>query len=349
VERPSFRLSGDLLQRRGLEIAALIGLAAVLQASAAVGLAYVAGFSAVHTVLSRFDWPYVVLTAGLLAASFVGYHFAYRGIYAVDDGPGLNPRQMRAVVAAGFGGFLAHGGSALDRFALEGAGADEREAKVRVAALGGLEHGVLALIGTAAAIAVLALGEPAPPLDVLIPWAVIPIPGFALAFWVAERKGRRARLDRHPRISVFLDSIELIRSMFFTPRRYGSVVLGMALFFVADAAGMWAALCAFGFAMAPASLYVGLATGMVFTRRTGPLGGAGVLMLVLPLTLWYSGAPLATAVAGVFVFRVIGLWLPMPFSLASLSTLRELGNEVQGARGQAEPPSVEPSLQEGAA
>jgi len=39
----------------------------------------------------------------------------------------------------------------------------------------------------------------------------------------------------------------------------------------------------FGFRMNAAALFVGFATGMVFTRRTGPLAGAGVLALVLPL------------------------------------------------------------------
>ena len=73
----------------------------------------------------------------------------------------LPRRQMRAVVAAGFGGFLAHGGGALDQYALQAAGAAKGAAKARVAALGGLEHGVLAIGGCAAAIAVLVSGRPA--------------------------------------------------------------------------------------------------------------------------------------------------------------------------------------------
>lgn len=35
-------------------------------------------------------------------------------------------------------------------------------------------------------------------------------------------------------------------------------------------------------------------------RRTGPLGGAGLLALVLPLAIWSSGMPFAVAVTGVF-------------------------------------------------
>jgi hypothetical protein len=46
--------------------------------------------------------------------------------------------------------------------------------------------------------------------------------------------------------------------------------------------------------------------------------------LVLPLTLWYTGAPLAAAVAGVLAYRVLSCWLPMPPSLGVLPVLRAL-------------------------
>ena len=96
----------------------------------------------------------------------------------------------------------------------------------------------------------------------------------------------------------------------------------MALFWAGDAFAVWTGLAAFGFRMDPAALVVGFATGMVFTRRTGPLAGAGILALALPVSLWYSGAPLAVAVAGVFAYRILVLWLPMPASLAFLPVLR---------------------------
>jgi hypothetical protein len=112
--------------------------------------------------------------------------------------------------------------------------------------------------------------------------------------------------------------------LFAYPLRWGSALGGMALFWVADAFATWAGLAMFGLHMNPAALFVGFATGMVFTRRTGPLAGAGVLALVLPLTIWVSGAPLAVAVAGVFVYRVLALLMPMPVSLAALPTLRTM-------------------------
>lgn len=343
---PTGWLSGHYLRRRGTTLGALVLIAAVLEVSAAVGMAYVAGFSEIGSALNRVSWPWL---AGLVVAigfSFVGYYFAYRGIYKVDGGLRLKKRQMRAVVVGGFGGFLAHGGSALDDYALRAAGADERDAKVRVSALAGMEHGVLAVLGTAAGITVLVQGQSQPPLDFSIPWSVLPIPGFAIAFWAAERyrEGLRDQDGWRGKMGVFLDSIHMNRMLFLRPQKHGPAVAGMTLFWLADAFAMWAGLAAFGFHMNPAQMFLGYGTGMVFTRRTGPLGGAGILMVVLPVTIWYSGAPLAAAVVGVFAYRVLSLWLPMPFTMASLPTLRHMGEPgVPGAENEADAPD-EPAL-----
>ena len=337
------RLSVVHLRRRRSVLAVLVAVAIVLELAAGAGLAYVAGWSQVRAVLGDFDGIWLIALVGALLVSFVGYHYAYQGIFRVEGGPALPRRQMRAVVAAGFGGFLAHGGGALDQYGLQAAGAEEDEAKARVAALGGLEHGVLAIGGCAAAIAVLASGRGQPPMDFTVPWAVIPIPGFVIGFWAADRYSDRFR-DRagwRRKLGIFLDSIRLIRALFIHPLRWGSAVCGMALFWAADALAAWAGLAMFGLHMNAAALFVGFATGMVFTRRTGPLAGAGVLALVLPLTIWVSGAPLAVAVAGVFIYRVLALLLPMPVSLAALPTLREMGQRpaspAAGADGVKEP------------
>ncbi len=340
------RLSVVHLRRRRSVLAMLAGVAIVLELAAGVGLAYVAGWSRVRAVLGDFDGIWLIALAGALLVSFVGYHYAYRGIFRVEGGPMLPRRQMRAVVAAGFGGFLAHGGGALDQYALRAAGAEEDEAKARVAALGGLEHGVLAIGGCAAAIAVLVSGRGQPPVDFTVPWAVIPIPGFVIGFWAAGRYGDRfrGRAGWRGKLGIFLDSIRIIRVLFVHPLRWGSALCGMALFWAGAASANWAGGGMFGFRMNAAALFVGFATGMVFTRRTGPLAGAGVLALVLPLTFWDSGAPLAVAVAGVFVYRVLALLLPMPVSLAALPTLREMGQRPASNAGGIEGVN-EPALQ----
>ena len=85
---------------------------------------------------------------------------------------------------------------------------------------------------------------------------------------------------------------------------------------------VWSALAAFGLLMNGAALTVGYCTGMVCTRRIAPLAGAGTLTLILPLSIWASGAPLATAITGVAAYRLLG-GLSLPPALASLPVLRE--------------------------
>jgi hypothetical protein len=322
-------LSLPHMSRCGAGLSMLIALAVLLQLAAGVGLAYVAGFSQVSAALGNIRWVWLFALVGGLLVSFAGYYCAYQGIFRVEEGPTLSGRHMLAVVVAGFGGFFAHGRGALDQYALEAAGAVRRDAQVRVTALAGLEHGVLAVGVCGAAIAVLVSGLAQPPADTTVPWAIIPVPGFLVAFWAAGRYRARLRGQAGWRgaLAAFLDSVYLIRVLFLRPHRWASALLGMALFWAAEAFAAWAALAALGVEMSVAALIVGFGTGMVFTRRTGPLGGAGVLVLVLPLALWYSGAPLAAAVAGVFIYQVLFLWLPMPVALALLPTLRAMGEQ----------------------
>jgi hypothetical protein len=334
-------------RHRGSALAMLLALAALLDLAAGVGLAYVAGFAQVRAVLGDFHWAWICALVGALGFSFAGYYYAYEGIVTVAGGPRIPGAYMRHIVTVDFGGFLSGIGGVLDRYALEGVGANQRDARSRVRGLAGLEVGVLALGGTATSIAVLALSSSTPPPDFTLPWAIIPVPGFLVAFWLAERY--RDRFQGRPgwrgAVGNFLESIHLIRVMFANPRRYGLAIAGMALFWAADAFAAWAGMAAFGFQMGAAALFVGYATGMVFTRRTAPLAGAGILTLCLPLTLWSSGAPLAVAVVGIVAYRTLSFWLPMPASLALLPKMRSISQE--GARPAETTPETtddEPSL-----
>jgi hypothetical protein len=149
------------------------------------------------------------------------------------------------------------------------------------------------------------------PADVTLPWAVIPVPAVAAAFCLASPY--RARLPTRPgwpaRVSVLLDAVLLIRALFARPVRHCGAIGGMALFWAGDAAAVWSALAAFGFVMDGAALLVGYCTGMVFTRRVAPLARAGTLTLILPLTIWAGGAPLATAITGQPLPGGRGCWL----------------------------------------
>jgi uncharacterized membrane protein YbhN (UPF0104 family) len=334
------------LEPTWVQLGLLLVGAGLLQLAGGAGSAYLAGFSALDRASRSFDWPNLVGLVGALGLSFVGYYFAYRGVSRVEDRPHLRPWQIRSVVTAGFGGFLVHGGAAVDQYALRAAGADERGAKVRITALDGFEHGVLSLIGEIAAIVLLVRGATAPPLDFIVPWAVLPLLGFVIAFWLAERNRRRLRQTDgwRAKIGIFLDGIHLVREMFRHPLRHGLALAGMTVFWVAEMATAWLGLAAFGYHMAVPEFIVGLGTGMVFTRRTGPFAGAGVLELVLPLTIWAAGAPFAVAVLGMFTYRVLSVWLPMPFALQCLHAVRQIGQTSEPGAEDAVPASNEPAL-----
>ncbi len=325
------RASRRHIDWRGTELAGWLVAGGVLELAAATGLAYVAGFWAVLDAFARMPgrWPWLMAMLGALGTSFAGYYYAYQGIYHAEGGYELTGRQMRALVAAAFGGLLAQGGTTPDDLALQAAGAGRRDALVRVGALGGAEQGVLAIGGWAASIAVLLLGLSLPPADFTLPWVIVPVPAAALVLWLAGRYAGRLRRYGGWRgtLSVLLDAFLLTRTIFSRPLQNGYALAAMALFWAGDAFAVWTALAVFGLRMDGAAFVVGYCTGMVLTRRTAPLAGAGILMLILPVTRWYSSAPLAVAVAGVFAYRVLSIWVPMPFALAGLPVLRGIARQ----------------------
>jgi hypothetical protein len=329
--------SSHHVNRTPLQLAGLIGAVALLYAAAGVGMAYVAGFSAVKHQLDHAQWWWLAPSFGAVLLAFCGYYFAYRGVKWAEGGPELDRRALVAVVTAGFGGFLARGGTALDEFAMRAGGASRRESKVRIGALAGFEHGTLALIVCPAAIIALILGVEVPRTDMSWPWAIIPPPAFVLVIGLAERYRDRLRQRDgwRGRVAMFLDTAHLVYVLITRPRKHGAALLGMAVYWRADMFALWAATAAFGFHMTVLSVIVCLGTGMLFTRRTAPLAGAGLMIVALVPTLWYGAAvPYATATLGVAAYRFFTLWAPLPWSLAAIPKLREVGRTGEDSSGR---------------
>jgi hypothetical protein len=321
----------------------LVGLAAVmavLYVAAGVGMAYTAGFTAVQRRLEQAQWWWLAPCLAALLVAFCGYYFAYRGIKCVEDGSDIDTGSLLAAVAAAFSGFLGYGATAIDEFAMLAGDADERAALVRVTALTEFEQAVLAMIVCPASIVALALAVRSPRPDFTWPWAVIPPPAFICGLWLAERYRLRFRnrCGWRRRIGVFFDSAHLVHSLLRGPREHGLAVAGMAVFWGAEMFAVWSATAAFGFHMSALMVIVGVGTAMIFTRRTAPLAGAGLMMLALVPALWYgSGVPLAAATLGVAAYRFLTMWAPLPAALAALPTLRGLGEKTSEEPLAAEP------------
>lgn len=303
-----------------IRLALLIAFEAGLYLAAAVGISYVAGFHVVGRTLDRVNWPWLVASLAFVPAAFVGYYLAYRPVFRLKNCTLNVDRSSRlAVVAAGFGGFLDHGGGALDRVALRAAGASERDAKVRVTMLSGLEHGVLAVACLIAAAILLGLGKPTPGASFTVPWVIGPLVGGAIGFWAIRRWW-----PRRGRFSVPLEAGNLLLTMVRSPRGHALPLAGMFLFWFADMVILWCSMAAFGFKMNAGAAVIAFGTAMIVTRRNGPLGGVGVMDCALPPTLWVCGAHWGPAVLGTFAYRFFTLWLPLPVALGLLPRLRTL-------------------------
>ena len=307
---------------------ALVLLGMCLYAGASVGICDIAGFAQIERRMAMVQWPWLLVDFAGVAVGLFAYTVAWFGIIDTADGPQLS-RLVRFITATvGFGGFLVSGGNSVDRHVMQAAGVEKREINVRLVALDGLEHAPLAVGCCALAIVSLARGwiDP-PPLDFVLPWAVIP--PIAAAIVIAMTRWLRPRLQ-HRRgllgwLGIALDSIYLLWQMVTEGKFRGRPYFAMAAYWVCELAALWAAVRAFGYEMPFPALIFAYVGAYVVTRRPAPLGGAGPLDLLLPLSLWACGAPLAASVAGTIAFRFASLWLPFPFAIRGAAVLSKIG------------------------
>jgi uncharacterized membrane protein YbhN (UPF0104 family) len=303
----------------------LVAVAAVLATGASVGIAWVAGFHEVWNSLIYPHWIWFPIAFGAQVVAYVGYTFAYREIARAERGPDLELTKAAALVAAGFGVFVAAGGFALDAQALQRAGLTKSEARARVLGLGVLEYVVLAPATAIAALFVVIRRQDIG-FDLTLPWIVCVPLGFAAAFVLLRFRGRfEHRRGWRARVAHTLAAMDLVKCLVTKPRSYAGAFPGIALYWLGDIACLWAALHAF-YAHTPpvAQLVLGYATGYALTRRTLPLGGAGIVEALLPIALGWVAIGLAPALLAVIAYRLLNLWLPLVPALAGLPTLRRL-------------------------
>jgi uncharacterized membrane protein YbhN (UPF0104 family) len=300
------------LERHPAQHAILIGIGAALAFGAAVGIAWAAGFGNVLHELRHFDPVWLPVAFGMEVAAYFGYVVAYREIARLEGGPRLGIGRAGAIVAAGFGAFVIRGGFVVDRQALEAAGLEPRQARVRVLGLGALEYAVLAPGAALAAVIILARGSTHPSLGFTLPWAIAVPLGFVAAFAALTRR-RRVRDEGGWRavLAHALDAVHMLRKLASQEAKHGGAFVGTTLYWVGDVGCLWASLRAFHDSPDLAALVIGYATGYALTRRTLPLGGAGSVEALVSFALAWTGIPLAKAVLAVCAYRIFNLWLPL--------------------------------------
>jgi uncharacterized membrane protein YbhN (UPF0104 family) len=330
-------LEGLLERGRNGPRALVIGASAVAFLGALGVLAAIAGW---HTVLDQLYpglsfWFAVAFAAE--AAAFAGYVLAYRAVARVEHGPQLSLRQSMQLVAVGFGAFLAKGGAELDAEALSPEGAPREDGEIRVLALDALEHAPLAPAAWAAAIALLVQGDRKPGLDFTIPWStLVPLGAILALIAVRRRTGFSGRLRQ------VLEGIRILFRLALECRTHWSAFVGASVYWLGDVACLWAALQPFHAAPTIAAIVLAHAVGYVLTRRTLPLAGAGIVEVLMPLTLVACGAPFARAILGVFVYRLFNLWLPLVPALVALPRVRRMPHVPSGVPGERISDGTEP-------
>jgi uncharacterized membrane protein YbhN (UPF0104 family) len=313
------------LERERSEFVLILAIAAILSLGAFVGVAWTAGFAKVWHTLQNANWIWFPAALGGQALAYVGYTFAYREVARVEGGPQLELPRAAALVAAGFGAFLAPGGFAVDIHALQRAGLSQREARMRVFGLGALEYAVLAPAACISAGVILTWDVAKPGPGVTIPWIAGVACGAAVVLplvWMRERltssRGWRRTLGEA------LEAIALLARLFKRGQLYGLAFAAIALYWFGDVFCLWACVEAFGGSKPLPDLILAYATGYALTRRTLPLGGAGAIPALLPFALGWAGIPLASAVLGVFAYQIFNFWLPLLPAIPALAALKRL-------------------------
>jgi uncharacterized membrane protein YbhN (UPF0104 family) len=304
----------------------VVAAAGVLTFGAFTGLAWWAGFVRVYHVFTHVHWWWAAVALGAEVVSYLGYVVAYREVARAEEGAELDLSSTAAAVATGFGVFVASGGFALDEAVLRSAGVPDREARSRVLGLGALEYVVLAPAAMGAALYIAVFARPDIDPALTFPWIVgVPLGFAAAAVLMWHRKRLNLRSGRRRHLANALEALNLVRSMALKPFPYWLAFAGIALYWIGDIACLWAALHVFFQEPPPlAILVLGYATGYALTRRTLPLGGAGVVDTLLPLALVWLGIAFAPAVVAVVLYRFMNLWLPMIPALAGLPTLKQI-------------------------
>ncbi|HEX5193555.1 MAG TPA: lysylphosphatidylglycerol synthase transmembrane domain-containing protein [Solirubrobacteraceae bacterium] len=300
------------MRRLGRHPVASSLLATALAAVAVVVIAHATKADTIGRAFASIDAPWIALVAAAQILTYPAYTLAYRSLAQVHGHAPPSLPIVARIVVAGFGPFALSGGFGVDRQALQALHEDERSARVRVMALGVLEWAVLAPLGCVVSIVLLASG-PDIPVSLLWPWALCVPLGFGFALWAAAP----CRLERltwiggreRVRLAEALEGIAAFRHLLANPLQHASAWIGTALYWVLDIASFYGALRTFGLQPDVGTVVIAYATGYAATRRSLPLGGAGVTEALMTYALYWCHLPLAPALGAVLVYRCFNFLL----------------------------------------
>jgi hypothetical protein len=110
-------------------------------------------------------------------------------------------------------------------------------------------------------------------------------------------------------LADLLEGIGVLHTLLREPRRYAGAWIGTSLYWAADIAAFYGGLRAFGLDPGAGKVIIAYATGYAATRRSLPLGGAGITEVLMTYSLYWVREPLAPALAAVVAYRVFNFLL----------------------------------------
>jgi uncharacterized membrane protein YbhN (UPF0104 family) len=275
-------------------------------------------------------WIGVAAVAQLL--TYPAYVLAYRSITGLGVPTRLSLWTVARIVVAGFGPLAVSGGFGVDKDALRELEEDEVGARSRVSAMATIEWTVLAPATCLAAILLLATGSNIGG-SLVWPWAVGVPALIGCALWAATPQ-RIARLSRPfgrriDLVAHILDGIASVRGMARQPNRYPGAWFGTTLYWTAEICALWAALRAAGLDLGIGSTILAYATGYIASRRSLPLGGAGLTDALLVYSLYELHEPLGPAIDAVMIYRLFNFLLVVVPALVAYRGLQLVPAELR--------------------
>ncbi len=348
----STRWRSLLADRKRLLILAVLPLlvvGALLLVTAALG------DGALLDAAERADGRWLLLCAAGELLAYAGYVTVFRVAAGSGGGPRLSFRSSLHVVFAGLGAtrLLAAGGAgglAVFYWALRRAGAETRDAIVRVLGLNVFLFVIFGAAGWLAALVVLASDSSEVPYIIVIPWLVIAPLLLGVLIGVSHRSGQRGerrapmlseRWPRHLRegLAGIAPGIGLSLRLVTQGRCARWSLPGAFLYWFGDILCLYAALRAFGVELPIEAVVLGYATGYLTALLPLPTGAEGANEAATLFALVALGAPLAPTLLGVLVFRLFSFWMPTIPAILTLPTLSRLGRRLAREAGVDQAPA----------
>jgi uncharacterized membrane protein YbhN (UPF0104 family) len=293
-------------------------------------LALAAGWG-LHGFIDAWTHPHpawLILAGSAALAGIPAYMLAYRALMRFQDGPRLSYGLAMRIVALGFAPFVPAGGFDVDKRALQAIRGDRQEVLIRVIAVGLLELALLSLAAWVCAILLILDADPKPMPSALWPW-VIAVPAIiglilSVAAWSHRRGVEPGRSGIRGAFGRVIASVWLLLQLLRRPVAGCVALLGMSAYWGLDIAAFYASAHFVGLGINLAETVVAYATGYLLSRRSLPLGGAGVAIVFLTFAMHWVGQPVLGSLAAVVVYRFFNFALPTAPALLARPRLEPL-------------------------